>query len=188
MCIRDRFVSGLVSIIQSKGFGPRWFRVGAGLPTIMGTDFAFIGPAASVIALGGIPAYFGGSMLASLLEIVMSYFVKPLMKYFPPVVTGSVITLLGATLMSAAMDWVAGGAGAEDYGSPLNLSVAVGVFLLVVLINHYAPSKFSSYAVLIGMAVGYLVCIPFHSIPYLSLIHISEPTRLCSQSRMPSSA
>lgn len=154
------FVSGLVSIIQSKGFGPRWFRVGAGLPTIMGTDFAFIGPAASVIALGGIPAYFGGSMLASLLEIVMSYFVKPLMKYFPPVVTGSVITLLGATLMSAAMDWVAGGAGAEDYGSPLNLLIAVGVFLLVVLINHYAPSKFSSYAVLIGMAIGYLVCIP----------------------------
>ena len=55
--------SGIVSIIQSKGFGPKWFRVGAGLPTIMGTDFAFVAPAAAVIGAGGITAYFGGTML-----------------------------------------------------------------------------------------------------------------------------
>lgn len=153
------FVSGLVSIIQSRGFGPRFFRVGVGLPTIMGTDFAFIGPAQSVIALGGLPAYFGGTMLAALLEIAMSYFVKPLMRFFPPVVTGSVITLMGATLMSTAMDWAAGGAGAADYGDPSNLAIAVLVFFIVVLFNHYGRGNWSSYAILIGMGIGYLLCL-----------------------------
>ena len=152
--------SGIVSIIQSKGFGPKAFRVGGGLPTIMGTDFAFVGPAASVIAVGGIGAYFGGTMMASLLEIGLSYFVKPLMKFFPPVVTGSVISLMGMTLMSVAMEWAAGGVGAATYGDPQNIMIAVAVFLIIALINHYAGQKIGPLAVLIGAAVGYIACIP----------------------------
>lgn len=159
-------VSGLMSIIQSKGFGPRVFRVGAGLPTIMGTDFAFVGPAAGVIASGGIAAYFGGTMLASLLEFGMSYFIKPLMKIFPPVVTGSVISLMGMTLMSVAMDWAAGGLGSPTYGSALNIGITAFVFLIIVLINHYAGKRFAPLAVLLGAAVGYLVCIPLGMVDF----------------------
>lgn len=159
-------VSGIVSIIQSKGIGPKAFRVGAGLPTIMGTDFAFVGPAASVIATGGIAAYFGGTMLASLLELGMSYFIKPLMKFFPPVVTGSVITLMGMTLMSVAMDWAAGGFGSANYGAPINLAITAIVFLIIVLINHYAGEKFSPLAVLLGAAVGYVICVPLGMVDF----------------------
>lgn len=159
-------VSGIVSIIQSKGIGPKFFRVGAGLPTIMGTDFAFVGPAASVIATGGIAAYFGGTMLASLLELGMSYFIKPLMKFFPPVVTGSVIALMGMTLMSVAMEWAAGGLGSATYGAPLNLAIAVIVFLIIVLINHYAGKKFAPLAVLLGAAIGYFICIPLGMVDF----------------------
>ncbi|MGP6147125.1 uracil-xanthine permease family protein [Jeotgalibaca sp. A122] len=159
-------VSGIVSIIQSKGFGPKAFRVGAGLPTIMGTDFAFVGPAASVIATGGIAAYFGGTMLASLLELGMSYFIKPLMKFFPPVVTGSVITLMGMTLMSVAMEWAAGGVGSATYGAPMNLAITAIVFLIIVLINHYAGKKFAPLAVLLGAAIGYIICIPLGMVDF----------------------
>lgn len=159
-------VSGIVSIIQSKGFGPKFFRVGAGLPTIMGTDFAFVGPAASVIATGGIAAYFGGTMLASLLELGMSYFIKPLMKFFPPVVTGSVITLMGMTLMSVAMEWAAGGIGSATYGAPINLAITAIVFLIIVLINHYAGKKFAPLAVLLGAAIGYFICIPLGMVDF----------------------
>lgn len=159
-------VSGIVSIIQSKGFGPKVFRVGAGLPTIMGTDFAFVGPAASVIATGGIAAYFGGTMLASLLELGMSYFIKPLMKFFPPVVTGSVITLMGMTLMSVAMEWAAGGVGSATYGAPINLAITAIVFLIIVLINHYAGKKFAPVAVLLGATIGYIICIPFGMVDF----------------------
>lgn len=159
-------VSGIVSIIQSKGFGPKFFRVGAGLPTIMGTDFAFVGPAASVIATGGIAAYFGGTMLASLLELGMSYFIKPLMKFFPLVVTGSVITLMGMTLMSVAMEWAAGGIGSATYGAPINLAITAIVFLIIVLINHYAGKKFAPLAVLLGAAIGYFICIPLGMVDF----------------------
>lgn len=152
--------SGIVSIIQSKGIGPKAFRVGGGLPTIMGTDFAFVGPAASVIAVGGIGAYFGGTMMASVIEIGLSYFVKPLMKFFPPVVTGSVISLMGMTLMSVAMEWAAGGVGAATYGDPRNILIAVFVFLVIALINHYSGRKIGPMAVLIGAVIGYIVCIP----------------------------
>lgn len=157
------FVSGLMSIISSKGIGYKWFKVGTGLPTVMGTDFAFIGPAASVIAIGGLPAYFAGTVLGAFLELIMSYFVKPLMKFFPPVVTGSVITLMGATLMATALDWSAGGLGANDYGDPRNLLIAFLVFIIIVLINYYGRGL-ASYAVLIGMLIGYLLCLSLNMV------------------------
>ncbi|WP_277630813.1 uracil-xanthine permease family protein [Atopococcus tabaci] len=159
-------VSGIVSIIQSKGFGPKFFRVGAGMPTIMGTDFAFVGPAASVIAHGGIAAYFGGTMLASLVELVMSYFIKPVMKFFPPVVTGSVISLMGMTLMSVAMEWAAGGVGAADFGAARNIFIAALIFVIIAAINHYGGKKFAPYSVLIGAVIGYIICIPLGMVDF----------------------
>lgn len=160
--------SGVVSIIQSKGIGPKWFRVGAGLPTIMGTDFGFVGPANAVINTmgGGIAGYFGGTMMGAVLEIILSYFIKPLMKFFPPVVTGTVISLMGLTLMPVAFDWVAGGVGAANYGSPLNLAIATIVFLLIVLLNHYGSVKIGPAAVLIGIVVGYVMCIPLGMVDF----------------------
>ena len=160
--------SGVVSIIQSKGIGPKWFRVGAGLPTIMGTDFGFVGPANAVINTmgGGIAGYFGGTMMGAVLEIILSYFIKPLMKFFPPVVTGTVISLMGLTLMPVAFDWVAGGVGAANYGSPLNLAIATIVFLLIVLLNHYGSVKIGPAAVLIGIVAGYVMCIPLGMVDF----------------------
>lgn len=160
--------SGVVSIIQSKGIGPKWFRVGAGLPTIMGTDFGFVGPANAVINTmgGGIAGYFGGTMMGAVLEIILSYFIKPLMKFFPPVVTGTVISLMGLTLMPVAFDWVAGGVGAANYGSPLNLAIATMVFLLIVLLNHYGSVKIGPAAVLIGIVAGYVICIPLGMVDF----------------------
>lgn len=165
--------SGVVSIIQSKGIGPKWFRVGAGLPTIMGTDFGFVGPANAVINTmgGGIAGYFGGTMMGAVLEIILSYFIKPLMKFFPPVVTGTVISLMGLTLMPVAFDWVAGGVGAANYGSPLNLAIATIVFLLIVLLNHYGSVKIGPAAVLIGIVSGYVMCIPLGMVDFNQVAH-----------------
>ncbi len=165
--------SGVVSIIQSKGIGPKWFRVGAGLPTIMGTDFGFVGPANAVINTmgGGIAGYFGGTMMGAVLEISLSYFIKPLMKFFPPAVTGTVISLMGLTLMPVAFDWVAGGVGAANYGSLLNLTIATIVFLIIVILNHYGSSKIGPAAVLIGIVVGYVMCIP------LGMVDFGQVTR-----------
>lgn len=161
-------VSGIVSIIQSKGFGPKKFRVGAGIPTIMGTDFGFVGPANAVINTmgGGIAGYLGGTMMGALLEIGLSFFVKPLMKFFPPVVTGSVIALMGMTLMPVAFEWVGGGVGAANFGDPFNLIIASFVFLIVLGINHYGSKRIAPAAVLLGIVIGYLVCIPLGMVDF----------------------
>lgn len=161
-------VSGIVSIIQSKGFGPKKFRVGAGIPTIMGTDFGFVGPANAVINTmgGGIAGYLGGTMMGALLEIGLSFFVKPLMKFFPPVVTGSVIALMGMTLMPVSFEWVGGGVGAANFGDPFNLIIASFVFLIVLGINHYGSKRIAPAAVLLGIVIGYLVCIPLGMVDF----------------------
>lgn len=160
--------SGVVSIIASKGIGPKFFRIGAGLPAIMGTDFGFVAPANAVINTmgGGIAGYFGASILGSLIELVMSFFIKPLMRFFPQVVTGTVISLIGMTLMPVAFDWVAGGVGSPDYGSPTNIAIAFIVFLIVVLLNRYGKGIISSASVLIGMVIGYIICIPLEMVDF----------------------
>lgn len=166
--------SGISSIIQSRGIGRKPFRVGSGLPTIMGTDFGFVAPANTIINTmgGGMAGYYGASMLGALLELVLSYFIKPLMKFFPQVVTGTVITLIGVTLMPVAMDWVGGGqVGDPGYGSPLNISIAMVVFLIILLLNRYGRGLVSSASVLIGIIAGYIICIPLGMVDFSQVIN-----------------
>ncbi|MDF2673063.1 MAG: pbuX [Clostridiales bacterium] len=154
--------SGISSIIQSRGFGPKKFRVGVGLPTVMGTDFGFVPPANTVINTmgGGLPGYFGASILGAVLEFILSFFVKPLMKIFTPVVTGTVITLMGMSMMPVAFDWVGGGFGNPNYGDPKFVAVAMIVFIVILLLNRYAKGMLNTAAVMIGIVVGYLISIP----------------------------
>lgn len=144
--------SGIATIIQSKGIG----RVGARVPTVMGTDFTFVSPA---LAVGTLPGIIGATILGSLAEIILSFFIKPLMKLFPPLVTGTVVCLIGLTLIPVSMDWAAGGAGAADYGSLRNLCIAMFVMIITILLNRYGKGMVSSASILIGMAIGYVVCI-----------------------------
>jgi len=167
------FCSGLVSIIQSRGIFKKPVRIGSGYPTIMGTDFGFVSPAYTIIAPvsaggmgGGMAGYFGASILGAIMEIVLSYFVKPLLKFFPPVVTGTVITLIGVTLMPVAFDWVGGGYGAADYGSLENVLIAFLVFFIAVILNRYGKGLLSNAAILIAMVVGYVVCIPLGKVDF----------------------
>lgn len=150
------FASGLATVIQSKGFG----FIGAKVPCIMGTDFTFVAPALTVGAVGGLPGILGATILGSLVEVVLSLFIKPLLKFFPPLVTGSVVCLIGLTLLPVSIDWAAGGFGAKDYGSMLNVSISMFVLLITLLFNHYGKGLVSSASILIGMFIGYIVCIP----------------------------
>lgn len=151
--------SGIATIIQSKGLG----KIGARVPCIMGTDFTFVSPA---IAVGSIPGIIGATILGSLVEVVLSYFIKPLMKLFPPLVTGTVVCLIGLTLLPVSMDWAAGGVGAADYGSLRNVTIALFVLFITLLLNRYGKGMISSAAVLIGMAIGYIICIPLGMVDF----------------------
>ena len=150
------FVAGIATIIQAKGVG----KVGSRLPCIMGTDFTFVGPSIAVGSTMGLAGILGATILGSFIEMILSRFIKPLMKFFPPVVTGTVVTLIGLTLVPVAMDWCAGGVGSPTYGSITNISVALLVMIIVILLNRYGKGIFSSASILIGMLLGYLISIP----------------------------
>ena len=160
--------SGIASIIQSRGFGPKKFRVGVGLPTVMGTDFGFVPPANTIINTmgGGMAGYFGASILGAIFEFVLSFFVKPLMKIFTPVVTGTVIALMGMSMMPVAFDWIGGGVGNPNYGDPMYILVAAIVFLVILLLNRYAKGMLNTAAVMIGIVVGYIISIPLGLIDF----------------------
>ncbi|MDY3207526.1 uracil-xanthine permease family protein [Clostridium baratii] len=154
--------SGIATVIQSKGIGP----FGARVPCIMGTDFTFVAPAIAVGGVAGLPGIIGATILGSISEVVLSYFIKPLMKLFPPLVTGTVVCLIGLTLLPVSMDWAAGGTGSTDYGSLKNVSIAMIVLIITLLLNRYGKGMVSSASVLIGMAIGYILCIPLGMVDF----------------------
>ena len=85
------FASGITTFIQSKGVGP----VGSRVSGMMGTDFTFVNPSISVGAKFGIAGIVAATITGSLVEIILSRFIKPLMKFFPPLITGTVVSLIG---------------------------------------------------------------------------------------------
>lgn len=161
--------AGIATIIQARGIG----RVGSRVACIMGTDFTFVSPAISVGSTLGIPGIVGATILGSFFEIILSFFIKPLMKLFPPLVTGTVVCLIGLTLLPVSIDWAAGGSGALDYGSLLNVSIAMLVMIVTLILNRYGKGLVSSASILIGMLVGYLVCIPLGMVDFTPVAEAS---------------
>lgn len=161
--------AGIATIIQARGIG----RVGSRVACIMGTDFTFVSPAISVGSTLGMPGIVGATILGSFFEIILSFFIKPLMKLFPPLVTGTVVCLIGLTLLPVSIDWAAGGSGALDYGSLLNVSIAMLVMIVTLILNRYGKGLVSSASILIGMLVGHLVCIPLGMVDFTPVAEAS---------------
>lgn len=149
------FVAGLTTVLQSKGLGP----IGSRVSGMMGTDFTFANPVISVGSQFGMAGVVGATLAGSLVEIILSRFIKPLMRFFPPLITGTVVSLIGITLLPVSMDWAAGGSGAPDYASVENVSIAFVVMVFTLALNHYGKGLFSTASVFFGMVFGYLLCI-----------------------------
>ncbi|MCT4593561.1 MAG: purine permease [Anaeromicrobium sp.] len=150
------FAAGIATFIQARGIGI----VGARVACVMGTDFTFVGPSIAVGSTMGLAGIFGATILGSFVEIILSRFIKPLRRFFPPIVTGTVVMLIGLTLLPVSIDWAAGGYGADDYGSLTNLSVALSVMCVIMLLNRYGGGIYSSAAVIFGLIFGYVISYP----------------------------
>ncbi len=157
--------AGVATFIQSKGVGP----IGARVACIMGTDFTFVAPAIAVGSKFGLSGIFGATILGAFVVIILSFFVKPLMKLFPPVVTGIVVCLIGLTLLPVSIDWAAGGVGTAYYGSLKNIAIALIIMMVTLMLNHYGKGLVSSASILIGMAFGYILCIPLGMVDFASV-------------------
>ena len=152
-------VAGLVTLVQLFSIGP----VGGQVPIIMGTSSGFIGVFQSVVSVmgGGIVSYgaiMGASILGGLFETVLGAFLKPLRRFFPAVVTGTVVLSIGLSLISVGVGSFGGGTGAKDYGSLENLLIALAVMVIVLALKHGAKGLASSSCILIGIICGYIIC------------------------------
>ncbi len=115
------FASGLATFIQVRRFGP----VGSGLLSVQGTSFTFLKPALLAGQAGGLPLILGMSIAGAPAEILVSRIIGRVKKLFPPLVTGTAVTLIGLSLAKVGMTNVGGGFGAPDFGSYTHLGLAM---------------------------------------------------------------
>ena len=152
-------VAGLVTLVQLYAIGP----IGGKVPIIMGTSSGFLGVMKGVAASmgGGVIAYgaiLGASIIGGLFEAVLGFFIKPLRKLFPPVVTGTVVLAIGLSLISVGVNSFAGGSGAKDFGSLENLAVGAAVLIVIVALKHFTKGITSTSSILFGIIFGYIFC------------------------------
>ncbi|MGW0930521.1 nucleobase:cation symporter-2 family protein [Streptomyces sp. NPDC002644] len=153
----DLLVCGIATLIQCIGF----WRFGVRLPIMQGCTFAAVSPMVLIGTTGGgLPAIYGAVIVAGLAILLLAPVFGRLLRFFPPLVTGTVILIIGLSLMPVAGNWAAGGQGSEDFGAPGNLALAGFVLLVVLGVQRFAPPFLSRIAVLVGIVVGLVVAVP----------------------------
>jgi len=193
------FAAGIVTVVQSLGI----WKFGVRLPVMMGSSFLTVAP---MIAMGldpsiGIRGFYGALIVSGIVGMLIAPFAGKVLRFFPPVVCGSLVTLLGISLLSVAINWAGGGAqtvtrvvGTQafvvtnpDYGKPQGLGVALIVLLLILVVTRYGKGVWSRLAVILGICGGTLLSIPlgrvhiegYKEAPWIALVspmHFGWPT------------
>ncbi|TWS18546.1 purine permease [Tsukamurella asaccharolytica] len=148
------FVSGLATILQTIGIGP----FGARLPIVQGLSFASVSTMTAIAQDGGVRPIFGAIIVAGLIGLVLSSVFAKLVRFFPPVVTGTIITVIGLSLLPVTFTWAQGGnAKAADYGSMANIGLAGATVLIILAISRLFQGAISRLSILIGIVVGTVI-------------------------------
>ncbi|URQ61623.1 purine permease [Pantoea alhagi] len=149
------FVSGVATLLQSLGL-PGF---GARLPLVQGVSFASVSTLVGIASgSGGLPVVAGAIIGSALFGLLIAPFFAHVIRFFPPLVTGTVITVIGLSLMPVAARWAMGGnAKAPDWGSPQNIGLAALTLALVLLLSKVARGGLKRLAVLVAMALGTLL-------------------------------
>ena len=179
------FVSGLGTFIQAKRIGP----IGSGLLCLQGTSFGFLSVILSagfiVKGRGGseeeiLSTIFGVCFCAAFVEIAFSQFINKLRRVITPVVTGTIICLMGLSLIKVGMTDIAGGYGAPDLGALHHLALGGLVLGTIVLLNRFKSQVVRLSAVIIGLALGFTVAwftgkVDFANMAQVPLISVPVP-------------
>ena len=153
-------VAAVSTLIQLFPIGKK-FPIGSGLPMIMGVSFAYV-PSMQAIADGyGIDTILGAQVVGGIVAVIMGILVKKIRVFFPPLITGTVVFTIGLSLYPTAINYMAGGTSNPDYGSWQNWLVAFFTLAVVTILNHFGKGIWKLASILIGIAAGYLVAIPF---------------------------
>lgn len=147
----DLFTCGLATLLQTLGLGRH---LGVRLPVMLGVSFVAVSPMIAIGKTLSIQHIYGSILCAGLFMVLASQYFHRLRPLFPPLVTGSIVTVIGLSLLPVAFNWAAGGVGAKDYGAPTNLLLAALVLVLIIVLHLRGRGFVSSIAVLLGLAAG----------------------------------
>lgn len=159
------FVAGLITLIQLY---PIW-KIGSGLPVVMGTSSGFIPVSISVGTQFGYGAIMGASLLGGIMEFLLGFIIKPLRKILPHVVTGTVVLILGISLIPIGIQFVGGGVGSQgdpNFGAISNIVIGLIVFVVIIVLKQFAKGFWSISSILIGIVVGYIVAIALNMVDF----------------------
>ncbi|MEC2491848.1 xanthine permease, partial [Bacillus cereus] len=151
----DLLMCGVATILQA--LSNRFF--GIGLPVVLGCTFTAVGPMIAIGKQYGVSSIYGAIIAAGLFVVIFAKLFGKLVKLFPPVVTGSVVTVIGVTLVPAAINDMAGGVGSKDFGSLENLALAFGVLLFIIIMYRFFDGFIRSISILLGLLFGTIVAV-----------------------------
>ena len=162
----DLFACGIATLIQTIGIGP----VGARIPMIQGVTFASVVPMIIIGTEHGLPAVYGAIIVAGIFTFFIAPYFSRLIRLFPPVVTGTIVTIIGISLMPVAIMWIAGVSPADpNYASSTNLWLAGLTLLIVVLVNRFTTGFLSNLSVLIGLLGGTMIAYALGEVNFIEV-------------------
>lgn len=163
----DIFMCGVATFLQVyKG-------IGIGLPVVLGCTFTAVTPMIMVGSKHGIDVLYGSLFASGIIIVLISPFFSYLVKIFPPVVTGSVVTIIGITLMPVAMNNLAGGPDSKNYGAPLNILLGLITLIIILVIHRLSTGFIRSIAILLGLVIGTIIA-SFFGLVNLGAVHDSN--------------
>jgi len=155
LIMADLFVAGIATIIQAVGF----WRFGVRLPLMQGVTFAAVGPMITIGSNHGITAIYGSVIACGLFMIVLAPVFGRLIRFFPPLVTGTIILIIGVSLMRVAAGWFGGGTG-PNFGEPKAIGMGFFTLAVIIAIERFAPEGLRRVSILLGLLIGTVVAVP----------------------------
>ena len=151
-------IAGVATLLQTLTIGP----IGAALPVVQGTSFAFIPIMIPLVAgkgVDGLAALYTGIFIGGIFHAILGLFIGKIRFALPPLVTGLVVTMIGLALVKVGIQYAAGGVpamGTDEFGSLINWSAALVVILVTLGLKFFAKGMLSVSAVLVGLIAGYI--------------------------------
>lgn len=179
----DLFTCGIATLVQSLSIRDY---IGSKLPIVQGCTFTAVTPMIIIAnthggGAAGLQVVYGAAIFAGVACFVISNFFSKMLRFFPPVVTGSVITVIGLSLMPVAVNWIAGAnPSAPDYCDPSHILMAAVVLAIILVIYRVCRGFLRQISVLLGLVIGTLIAdalgmADFHAVGEAAALGITTP-------------
>ena len=166
-------MSAISTLLQLFPFKFGKFRIGSGLPVIMGISFAYVPTMQAIAGSFDVATILGAQIVGCIIAIIVGIFINQIRKFFPPLITGTVVFAIGLSLYPTAINYMAGGVSSPSYGSWQNWTVAFITLIIVTALNHFGKGIFKLASILIGVIAGYVVAMMFGMVDFSSVASAS---------------